>query len=129
MVVTFVLVVFTLVIGGFELCAFDLLAFGLGMLSISFETRLIEWRGPAPFVFAPIPETDGAEIRRIAKAVTYGWGVIPVEATIGNTLFRTSLFPKGDTYLLPVKKDVRTRAGLTVGDLVAVSMTVQPDKK
>lgn len=94
------------------------------MLSFTFETRLIEWRGPAPFVFAPISAERSLEIRLIAKTVTYGWGVIPVEATIGETLFRTSLFPKDDVYLLPVKTDVRKRAGITVGDLVRVSMTV-----
>jgi hypothetical protein len=96
------------------------------MMTFSFETRLIHWKGPAPFFFAPIPAEAGAGIRRISKSVTYGWGVIPVEASIGDIVFRTSLFPRGETYLLPVKLEVRRRAGITVGDSVSVSMTVQP---
>ncbi len=96
------------------------------MLTFEFETTLIHWRGPAPFFFAPVPPQHGAEIRRIAKLVTYGWGVIPVEAEIRSTVFRTSLFPREDTYLLPVKNAVRHRIGVTAGDPVSVSMTVGP---
>ena len=95
------------------------------MPTFLFETRLIHWKGPAPFFFAPIPAAQGAEIRRISKFVTYGWGVIPVEATIGGVAFRTSLFPRDETYLLPVKQEVRRKAGLTAGDAVSVSMTVR----
>lgn len=94
------------------------------MLTFEFETTLIHWRGPSPFFFAPVPALHGAEIRRIASLVTYGWGVIPVEAEIGGTAFRTSLFPKDESYLLPLKNEVRRREGITAGDLVAVSMTV-----
>ena len=96
------------------------------MLTFTFETRMIHWRGPAPFFFAPIPPNHSIEIRRISKLVTYGWGVIPVEASIGGTVFRTSLFPRGETYLLPVKQEVRRRVGVTAGDPVSVSMTIQP---
>jgi hypothetical protein len=95
------------------------------MLTLRFETRLIHWRGPAPFFFAPIPPEHGAKIKRISKLVTYGWGVIPVEAEIGDTVFHTSLFPRDETYLLPVKKDVRRKASITEGDMVVVAMTVQ----
>lgn len=95
------------------------------MLTLKFETKLIHWKGPAPFFFAPIPDAQGAEIRRISKLVTYGWGVIPVEAEIGGVPFRTSLFPRDETYLLPVKMEVRRRAGITEGDTVSVSMTVR----
>lgn len=95
------------------------------MLTLTFETKLIHWKGPAPFFFAQVPSVQGEEIRRIAKFATYGWGVIPVEAEIGGVRFRTSLFPKDETYLLPVKMEVRRRAGITEGDTVSVSMTVQ----
>lgn len=99
------------------------------MLTLRFETRLIHWRGPAPFFFAPLPVEHGIEIGRISKFVSYGWGVIPVEATIRGVLFRTSLFPKDETYLLPVKQEVRRRVGITAGDSVSVSMTVQPGRR
>lgn len=95
------------------------------VLELRFKAKLIEWRGPAPFYFAPVPVKDSEEIRRIAKSVSYGWGVIPVEAVISGVGFRTSLFPRDTAYLLPVKTEVRRKAGITEGDTVAVSMTVR----
>ena len=91
-----------------------------------FEAEIIEWRGPSPFFFVPVPPEASAEIRAIAKFVTYGWGVIPVEAVIGGVRFTTSLFPREDVYLLPLKVVVRRQANITVGDRVAVDMTVGP---
>jgi hypothetical protein len=96
------------------------------LIRFSFEARIIEWRGPSPFFYAPIPAQHVEELRQVAKVVTYGWGAVPVEAQIGDVAFKTSLFPKGDTYLLPLKVSVRRRANITAGDLIAVEMTIQP---
>ncbi len=65
------------------------------------------------------------EIAKVARFVTYGWGVIPVEVEIGGVAFTTSLFPKDEGYLLPIKAEVRRRAGVTAGDVVAVEMRVR----
>jgi Domain of unknown function (DUF1905) len=95
-----------------------------------FEATVFYWRGPSPFFFAPIPAQLAAEVKQIAKHVTYGWGMIPVEAAInGGVMFRTSLFPKDGTYLLPVKAAVRRRSQVTAGDLIEVEMTVQPSER
>ena len=95
----------------------------------SFETTIIHWRGPSPFFFAPILAEHVEELRRVTRAVTYGWGMTPVEARIGEVVFKTSLFPKDDTYLLPLKDAVRRMADITAGDTIAVVMTVQPPKR
>ena len=96
---------------------------------VSFEATVIYWRGPSPFYYAPLPAEHAAQIRRVAKFVTYGWGVIPVEATIASVTFKTSLFPKDGTYLLPIKAAVRRKTNVTAGDLVAVEMTLQPAQR
>ncbi len=93
-------------------------------MELSFAAVVIEWRGPAPFFYAVIPDREGAEISRIRKSVTYGWGAIPVAATIEGVRFETSLFPRDGTYLLPLKLAVRKRIGVTVGDSVEVEMLV-----
>lgn len=95
------------------------------MLRLSFHTTIIEWRGPAPFVYAPVPTEHAAQIERIKKQASYGWGVIPVQAEIGGMRFTTSLFPKNGTYLLPIKVAVRKKTGITIGDAVAVDMTIE----
>ena len=94
------------------------------MLHLSFHTTIIEWRGPAPFVYAPVPPEHAAEIERIKKQASYGWGVIPVEAEIAGVTFTTSLFPKDGTYLLPIKVAVRKKTRVTVGDAVDVEMRI-----
>lgn len=98
------------------------------MPTFEFDTTLIHWRGPAPHFFAPVPPEHGAEIRRLSKLLTYGWGVIPVEAEIGGVRFRTSLFPRDGSYLLPVKNVVRHRLAITAGDAVRVTMTVDGER-
>lgn len=90
-----------------------------------FDATIIEWRGPAPFFYAPIPAKHAEELRALAKVVSYGWGCVPVEAKIGAVTFTTSLFPKGDTYLLPLKVAVRRKTNITVGDTVSVVMTIE----
>lgn len=90
-----------------------------------FEADVIHWRGPSPYFFVAVPAEHVAELRRVAKAVTYGWGMVPVEARIGEVAFTTSLFPKDETYLLPLKVAVRRRADITAGDRITVEMTIQ----
>ena len=97
-----------------------------GGAAIRFEATVIHWRGPAPWFYAPLPAEHAATIRQASRLVSYGWGCIPVEARIGEVSFRTSLFPKDETYLLPLKAAVRKRADITAGDAVQIEMTVQP---
>ena len=88
----------------------------------SFGAEVIEWRGPAPYFYAPIPIEQAEAIRAAAKLVSYGWGVIPVVAMIGGMEFTTSLFPRDGSYLLPLKDAVRRLSKVTVGDVVRVEM-------
>ena len=81
---------------------------------------------PAPFYFARLPAEVARKVGEMAKAVSYGWGVIPVEAVIGDVTFRTSLFPKEGGYLLPLKDAVRKRIEIPKSGVLAVSMVVGP---
>jgi hypothetical protein len=93
-------------------------------MEISFSSEIIEWRGPAPFLFAPIPEQQSIEIKAIAKDISYGWGVIPVQVTIGKTTVTTSLFPKDGVYLLPIKVAVQRAENLLLGDRINASILI-----
>lgn len=100
------------------------------MADIRFEAQIIEWRGPPPYLFAVIPERHVADIRYAALSESYGWGVVPVVARIGATEFATSLFPRGGTYLLPIKVAVQKAEAVALGDRVRVSMRVgRPDQR
>jgi hypothetical protein len=94
-------------------------------VELSFDGRVIEWRGPSPYYFLPVPPAESADIRGVAAIATYGWGVIPVTARIDGVAFETSLFPKDDGYLLPLRSGVRRQHGLSDGSDVSVEMTIR----
>jgi hypothetical protein len=91
------------------------------LANIRFDAEIIQWRGPAPYLFVPVPDEHVGEIRYAARLASYGWGVIPVEAWIGPVGFTTSLFPKDGTYLLPIKVAVQEAAGVSVSATASMS--------
>jgi len=91
---------------------------------LEFIEEAIWWRGPAPFIFVPVPPELSAEIKAISSRVTYGWGVIPAQVLIGDTEFSTSLFPRQGAYLVPVKVKVQKSEGVKVGDMVRVRLEI-----
>ena len=97
-------------------------------MQFTFAARVIEWRGPSPYYHVPLPDEESADVREVAAMATYGWGVIPVIARIGDIEFETSLFPKDGGYLLPLKDAVRKPQQITIGDEVRVDMTVRLDR-
>lgn len=95
------------------------------MITIEFEGEIWYWRGPAPFFFITVPDEQSADLKAISSAVTYGWGMIPVQARIGKTTWKTSLFPKDGRYIVPIKTAVRKAERLEEGDIVAVQLEVE----
>lgn len=93
-------------------------------MHFEFAAQMIEWRGPAPFYFLPVPSDISAEIKELANQLTYGWGVIPLIATIGKTEFSTSLIPRNGAYLLPIKNAVRLPEKLELNDHIQVSLVI-----
>ncbi len=91
---------------------------------IVFEAAIVEWRGPPPYLFAAVPEAHVGAIRYAALSESYGWGVVPVVAKVGRSEFATSLFPRGGTYLLPIKLAIQTAERVGLGDRIAVEMRV-----
>ena len=73
--------------------------------------------------FITVPEEQSAEIRAESLVRRGGFGSVKVEASINGISWRTSVFPqKSGGYILPVKKEVRCRAGIAAGDDVTVSL-------
>lgn len=94
-------------------------------MNFEFAGKIFYWRGPSPWYFVSMPEQQSRDLNVISNLVTYGWGVIPVQARIGETEWCTSLFPKDGRYLVPVKTSVRKAEGLEEGDEVTVRLEVQ----
>jgi hypothetical protein len=94
-------------------------------MELTFSGEMWTWRGPAPFHFITVPEDESAALKQVSGIVSYGWGVIPVTARIGDTDWTTSLFPKDGGYVVPVKDVVRNGERIEVGDVVVVRLTVE----
>ena len=94
-------------------------------MDLEFSGEVWFWRGPSPYHFVSVPEDESHRLQATSALVTYGWGMIPVEARIGATRWTTSLFPKDGGYAVPLKDVVRRVEGIELGDLVTLRLTVQ----
>ncbi len=93
-------------------------------MDVVFRAEVWFWKGPAPWYFLTVPDEECGVLGAVAADVSYGWGMIPVTARIGETIWTTSLFPKQGRYVVPVKASVRQAEGIDEGDLVEVRLTV-----
>ena len=93
-------------------------------MNLEFTGKIWYWKGPAPWYFVTVPEQQYHDLKAILTLVTYGWGMIPVTAQIGKTEWKTSLFPKDDRYLVPIKASVRKAEKLEEGDDVTLQLDV-----
>jgi hypothetical protein len=62
-------------------------------VDVVFRGRVIEWRGPAPYFFVPVPQEESGDIREVAAMASYGWGVVPVDARVGGSDSGRPSFP------------------------------------
>lgn len=94
-------------------------------MQLEFNGKIWFWRGPAPWFFVTVPAEQSRDLKAVSGLVTYGWGVIPVTVSIGATEWQTSLFPKDDLYLVPIKASVRKAEHLAEGDEVNLRLEVR----
>jgi hypothetical protein len=93
-------------------------------MHLAFSGPIWFWKGPAPWYFVTVPEEESDDLEATATSVSYGWGMIPVTAQIGESAWETALWPKDERYIVPLRADVREAEGLKEGDTVTVLLTV-----
>lgn len=91
-----------------------------------FTTELWEYPGDAAWHFVTLPEDAADEITVVTEGLRRGFGSVRVEATIGPSTWKTSIFPdkRSGSFMLPVKKLVRSAAEIEAGDDVEVRLTL-----
>lgn len=94
-----------------------------------FTTELWEHAGESAWHFVTLPEDCADEITAVTDGRRRGFGSVRVEVTLGPTTWRTSIFPdkSSGSFVLPVKKPVRSAAKVGAGDLVEVELTLLLD--
>ena len=90
----------------------------------AFSAELWNLESMGAWVFVTLPLDLSLSIKEVPRPPAPGFGSLRVVARIGDTEWRTSIFPEAKTgcYVLPVKKAVRAAEGVSLGDTVTVSL-------
>lgn len=91
------------------------------------KARVWLYPGAAGWHFITVPKKESQEIKLAFAKKQKGWGSLPVLATIGKTAWKTSIFPdsKTNTYLLPLKADVRKKEKIFKNVLIRVLLQIK----
>lgn len=83
--------------------------------------------GMSGWHFVTVPKKQSREITWRFGAMGRGWGSLPVLVTVGNTSWKTSIFPdkKAGAYLLPLKAEVRKKENITAGKTITVVVDIR----
>jgi hypothetical protein len=93
---------------------------------VVFDAELWLWdaRRTDSWTFVGLPTDTSEEIRELAAGPRRGFGSLRVRVTVGGSTWTTSVFPDSarGTYVLPIKRAVRTAEALDVGDVATVTV-------
>jgi hypothetical protein len=91
------------------------------------KEKIWVYDGPSAWYFITINKKVSNKIKQI-PILKRGWGSVPVNVTIGETSWKTSIFPdKEGVYLLPVKKEIRKKENLSDSSLVKLEIDIIED--
>ena len=100
----------------------------LATLRFQFEGEVWFYNTPAgsAVYFVSLPREMSAEVLDVVGQSLNPWGTVPVEATIGNYTWESSMFPRKDRncYDLPLNARVRERLGLDAGHIISVTIEI-----
>ena len=73
-----------------------------------------------------LPKGLSQDLRKFFAGMERGFGSLPVEATIGQVTWRTSIFPesKDGAFLLLLKAEVRKKENIKAGDMVSFTLKI-----
>jgi len=102
--------------------------------NFKFQSKVIVWRSSygegnhkGAWRFARVPEDISAKIKEMQKGrLRRGWGAVYARAKIGKSEWTTSIFPDrhSNTYILPLKKQIRYEENLYDGIDIRVSIEI-----
>ena len=91
-------------------------------LNIAFKGTIQKFPGSGGWVYVAVPKKYTEELKRRRRA----WGMYPITAHVGDTIWKTKLMmKKGGDFFVALKATVRSKEKIAVGDRVAVSFTLE----
>lgn len=97
-----------------------------GKIKYEFIKDIWRYDGAAGWYFISLPSDASIEIRSMLKKQEEGWGRLQAMAKIGNSEWKTAIWfdTKLNTYLLPIKAEIRKKEKLDAGKSISVSIWV-----
>lgn len=103
------------------------------MLNLKFtftETCWLWMTDRASWHFVTVPKIYSEEIKFFTdnhNGNRRGWCAVRVNVTIGSSEWKTSIFPSKrlDTYLLPIKLEMRKKEKILVDNMVEVTLNIK----
>ena len=97
-----------------------------GKIKFTFTAQVWQYAGPAGWFFVTLPETLSKEIRDHLRSEEEGWGRLKAIAQIGSHQWQTAIWfdTKANSYLLPVKAEVRKKERVEINQNVEVMIWV-----
>jgi len=105
---------------------------------VSKEIKVLRYKnnGPGTFAGSSARKCESCSLSRFSRSTspikeTYGkvhrgFGSIRVTVTVGDTTWKTSVFPNKDgTYGLPIKASVRQKEGILRDDVIEVQLVFE----
>ena len=97
-----------------------------GLIKYSFTSSMWQDSSSGGWYFISLPKDISKEIRENLKWQEEGWGRMKVMACIHGITWDTAIWydTKANTYLLPVKADIRKKGDLKVNEYMDVILWV-----
>ena len=95
-------------------------------IKYAFTGRPWQYAGTNGWHFVSLPQQLSKEIRQALKAEEEGWGRLKVVAIIGSSEWKTAIWfdTKQNTYLLPLKAEIRKKERLLAAKDIAVTISI-----
>ena len=93
-----------------------------GKIKYEFSEKSWQHSSPGGWYFVSLPKEMSKEIRSVLKSEEEGWGRLKAVAKIGNSEWKTAIWfdSKNETYLLPLKGEIRRKENIEVGNQIEV---------
>ena len=92
-----------------------------------FKSKVWLYPGMSGWHFISVPAKLSKNITATYGDMKKGWGSLPVNVTVGKSSWKTSIFPdkKTNTYLLPLKSEIRKKENISAESLVSVQIDIK----
>lgn len=97
-----------------------------GKIQYTFEAKVWQYPGKGGWYFVTMPVDQSKEIRDNLGWQEEGWGRLKATAQINDQTWDTAIWfdSKLQSYLLPLKSDIRQKLSLSIGTTVEVVVGV-----